>query len=51
MLNKNSTDEWLPDSSGKHGEGLCGAFVPDLERIAGITADIFIAADSPKYFL
>jgi hypothetical protein len=25
-----SPSEWLPDRSGKPGEGLCKGFVPDL---------------------
>jgi hypothetical protein len=31
MLNGYSSGEWLRDGNGKHVEGLCAGFVPDLQ--------------------
>lgn len=38
---------WLWDRSEKHGEALCVAFVPDLQRIARTAVERCIIADSP----
>jgi hypothetical protein len=39
LLSRKIKADWLPDSSGKPGEALCEGTVPDLQRMAGKSAE------------